>query len=59
VDVSALYTNQVSGEVRAVLGKNLRPDNIWETIEIKRLKQNPNVTKISQLTLRAKLKIYY
>lgn len=45
-DVSALFANQVSGEVRAVLGKNLRPGNIWESIELPRLKKNPNVTKI-------------
>jgi hypothetical protein len=45
-DVSGLYATQVSGEVRAVLGKSLRPGNIWETIELPRLKQNPDVTKI-------------
>ncbi len=45
-DVSALFANQVSGEVRAVLGKNLRPGNIWETVELPRLKKNPNVNKI-------------
>lgn len=48
-DVSALYATQVSGEVRAVLGKSLRPGNIWETVELPRLKQNPNVTKISTI----------
>lgn len=46
-DVSAVYATQVSGEVRAVLGEKLRPDNVWERIELPRLKQNPNVTKIS------------
>jgi hypothetical protein len=45
-DVSALYATQVSGEVRAVLGKNLRSGNIWEGTELPRLKKNPNVTKI-------------
>lgn len=45
-DVSALYATQVSGEVRAVLGKNLRPGNIWEGTELKRLKTNDKVTKI-------------
>ena len=47
-DVSALYANQVIGEVRAVLGKNLRLGlgNIWETVELLRLKKNSNVTKI-------------
>ncbi|MEO9218960.1 MAG: hypothetical protein ABI315_10330 [Bacteroidia bacterium] len=42
-DVSALYANQVIGEVRAVLGKNLRVGNIWETVELPRLKKNPPV----------------
>jgi hypothetical protein len=48
-DVSALYASQVSGEVRAILGKNLRPGNIWETVELPRLKNNPNVTKITTI----------
>jgi hypothetical protein len=48
-DVSGLFANQVSGEVKAVLGKSLRPKNIWENIELPRLKLNPNVTKISTI----------
>ncbi len=31
----------------AVIGKIIRTGNIWETIELPRLKQNPNVTKIT------------
>jgi len=46
-DVSAEYANQVSGEVRAVVGKELRPDNIWENVELPRLKTNTNVIKIT------------
>ena len=46
-EVSAIYAEQVSGEVRAVIGKKIRTGNIWETIELPRLKQNPNVTKIT------------
>ncbi|WP_437395115.1 hypothetical protein [Flagellimonas lutimaris] len=56
-DVSALYANQVSGEVRAVLGRNLRPGNIWETVELPRLKQNPNVTKIYTIDPETKIEI--
>lgn len=48
-EVSAAYANQVSGEIRAVVGQQLRPDNIWETIELPRLKANPNVTKITTI----------
>jgi len=48
-DVSAEYANQVSGEVRAVVGKELRPDNVWENIELPRLKTNANVTKITTI----------
>jgi hypothetical protein len=49
VDASAQYAKQVSGEVRAVIGKTLREDNIWENIELKRLKANLNVTKITTI----------
>lgn len=45
-DVSAAYANQVSGEVKAVIGSQLREGNIWENVELPRLKANPNVTKI-------------
>lgn len=48
-DVSTQYSKQVSGEVRAVVGKTLRDGNIWETIELKRLKANPKVTKITTI----------
>jgi len=44
--VSEWYAKQVTGEVRAVIGKELRPGNIWETKELQRLKENMNVTKI-------------
>lgn len=43
---SSAYAEQVSGEIRAVVGKNLRPGNIWENIELKRLQGNPSVTRI-------------
>ena len=43
---SAAYAEQVSGEVRAVVGTELRPGNIWNNIELPRLIENPNVTKI-------------
>ena len=44
--VSAEQAQQVSGEVRAVVGQQLRQGNIWETIKLPRLKTNPNVINI-------------
>ena len=44
---SAAYAEQVSGEVRAVVGTELRSGNIWENVELPRLMENPNVTKIT------------
>ncbi|ECB9786979.1 transposase [Listeria monocytogenes] len=46
---SGSYAEQVSGEVRAVLGSDLRKGNIWENVELPRLKNNPNVTKITTI----------
>ncbi len=36
-----------SGEVWAVIGKDLRDGNIWETVELDALMNNSNVTKIT------------
>ena len=48
-DASAAYAKQVSGDVRAIVGQKLRPENIWENVELPRLMQNPNVTKITTI----------
>ncbi|WP_294989962.1 hemagglutinin repeat-containing protein [uncultured Stenotrophomonas sp.] len=45
-DVSAAYAQNASGTVRAVVGPNLRPGNIWENFELPALKQNMKVDKI-------------
>lgn len=45
-DISADYANGASGTVRAVVGKNLRPGNVWETAELPALIKNPNVDRI-------------
>ncbi len=45
-DISAEYATGVSGEVKAVIGNELRPGNIWQTKELPALLKNPNVTKI-------------
>ncbi|MCY1714749.1 hypothetical protein [Caproiciproducens galactitolivorans] len=46
-DASAAYADQVSGEIRAVVGENLRPNNIWENVELPKLIGNENVCKIT------------
>jgi hypothetical protein len=42
---SEAYAAGASGEVRAVLGDNLRPDAVWWT-ELDRLKANDDVTRV-------------
>lgn len=44
--ISAEYAAGASGTVRVVLGKDLRPGNVWETAELPALKNNPRVEKI-------------
>jgi hypothetical protein len=46
-DASALYAEQVSGEISAVVGEKLRPDNIWENVELSKVIKNENVSKIT------------
>lgn len=48
-DASAAFAENASGDVRAVVGCDLREGNIWETIEIPRLLTNPKVPSISQV----------
>ena len=48
-DTSAAYAKQVSGDVRAIVGKKIRDGNIWENVELPRLMQNPNVSKITTI----------
>ena len=48
-EASNVYAEQVSGEIRAVVGSELRPGNIWENIELPKLNANPNVTKVTTI----------
>lgn len=48
-DASAAYAENTRGEVTAVIGSDLRPGNIWQTVEIDRLIGNPAVTRIEQI----------
>jgi hypothetical protein len=44
--VSGIYADNVRGDVHAVIGSNLRPGSVWEMVELPRLMDNPNVSKI-------------
>ena len=46
---SGAYAEQVSGKVYAVVGNKLRPGNIWENVELPRLKKNTKVTSITTI----------
>ncbi|UII79690.1 hypothetical protein [Flagellimonas sp. CMM7] len=57
-EVSKIYAEQASGEVRAIIGKDLRTGSVWEVIELPALKANKKVTKIitiDPLTLQEKV----
>ena len=44
-DISSEYVTCASGTVTGVIGKDLRPGNIWENRELPALKNNPNIKK--------------
>ena len=46
-DASLGFAQGARGELKAVIGQNLRPGNIWETTELPALKGNLQVRKIS------------
>jgi uncharacterized protein YukE len=48
-DASTAYAENAQGEVTGVIGRNLRPGNVWQTIEIPRLIENPDVSRIVQI----------
>lgn len=48
-DASAAYAQNARGNVTAVIGVDLRPGNIWQTVEIPRLVENPAVNRIIQI----------
>jgi len=44
--LSREYAQNASGIVRAVVGKSVRPDSLWKTVELPTLLKNSKVTKI-------------
>ena len=54
-DISSEYATCASGTVTGVIGKNLRPGNIWENRELPALKNNPNITKIVIIDPKTKI----
>ena len=46
---SGAYAERVSRENRAVIGAELRTGNIWENVELSRLMENQNETKITTI----------
>lgn len=46
-DISEAYAQGVSGEVRAVVGKEVRAESAWLTRELPALRRNPAVTRIT------------
>jgi hypothetical protein len=48
-DASAAYAENSSGEVTATIGGDMRPGNIWQSVEIPRLIENPDVVRIVQI----------
>ena len=54
-DISSEYATCASGTVTGVIGKDLRPGNIWENRELPALKNNPNIKKIVIIDSKTKI----
>ncbi len=46
-NASLKFAQGAAGDVKAVIGKNMRPGNVWDTVELPALKANPNVRSIT------------
>ena len=54
-DISSEYATCASGTVTGVIGKDLRPGNIWENRELPALKNIPNITIIVIIDPKTKI----
>ncbi|MFT3799078.1 hypothetical protein [Microbacterium sp.] len=50
-DASAAFAENANGTVHAVVGSDLRPGNIWQTVEVPRLLDNQNVTSVIEINV--------
>ena len=57
-DLSEAYANQASGNVRAVLGDNIRSDSVWCQNEIPRLFTNDSVTSVQGVSKQQLISSY-
>lgn len=48
-EASAAFAENASREVTATIGRDLRPGNIWQSVEIPRLVENAGVIRIVQI----------
>ncbi|AGZ49000.1 hypothetical protein B1T45_28275 [Mycobacterium kansasii] len=48
-EAARAYAENAAGTVTAIVGCDVRPDNIWQRVEVPRLRNNPNVTRIIQI----------
>ncbi|WP_197093392.1 ALF repeat-containing protein [Nonomuraea sp. SBT364] len=52
--ISLAYARGASGEVKVILGRDVREQSVWMRQECKELLRNPNVTKITAIDLTTK-----
>lgn len=48
-EAAKAYAENACGTVTAIVGCDVRPDNIWQRVEVPRLTNNPKVTEIIQI----------
>ena len=51
-EASRKFAMGARGEIRAVVGDTVKPNGVWQRVELPALKDNPNVTKIIEVDAR-------